>query len=304
MADDPDDGEDGGPVAGFLRSRSGGSADTVDTYGRRLARYAEWHGGPGIDRASYDGYIAKIKREGRRPNGIALDARVLLLYADFLKVDTEGWQRLKLRDVPTAWLRENEYEMLRRALADSPRDAEDRVFLADFLRGTGLRLREFLTLKWSDLDMVEGSVTVRSGKGGKTRVVPIPWEGPPALVRALESAQTAFWRRHPRKTLDEARLVSEFVWPTREPWRVHNMLYAAATRAKLGALGIHPHVFRHSFAVDLTLRGVPQAVIQRLLGHASPQTTSRYQQVMPIDIIQALQKAGTASSDHTTPHQT
>src|SRR5271157_479884 len=92
---------EGGPVASFLRSRSGGSVETVKTYASRLGRYVEWHGGEGIDRESYDSYIAKIKREGRRPNGIALDARVLLLYADHLEVSTKGWQRVKMHDVVT-----------------------------------------------------------------------------------------------------------------------------------------------------------------------------------------------------------
>jgi site-specific recombinase XerD len=282
-------------VAAFLRSRSGGSPDTVRTYAKRLARYTQWRGGPGIDRSSYDAYLARIKREGRRPNGIALDARVLLLYADFLKVDTDGWQRVRLRDVPTAWLRENEYEALRRALAGSRRDAEDRVFLLDFLRGTGLRLREFMQLRWRDIDLEVGTVTVRAGKGGRTRVVPIPWRGPPAAARALEAAQQAFWRRHPDRTLAEGRLVGDRVSPWEHQWRVRNFLTSAARRAGLQGLEVHPHILRHCYAVDMTLRGVPQAIVQRLLGHASPATTSRYQQVAPVDIVEALHRA--ASQD-------
>jgi integrase/recombinase XerD len=181
--------------------------------------------------------------------------------------------------------------MLRRALEESPHDGEDRVFLIDFLRGTGLRVREFLSLRWRDIDFEAETVTVRSGKGGKMRVVPLPWQGPPALVRAMDSAQAAFWRRHPEKTLAEARMVPDYVWPERERWRINNLLVAAAKRAGLQGVEIHPHVFRHSYAVDLTLRGVPQAVIQRLLGHASPATTGRYQKVAPIDILEALKKA-------------
>ena len=41
-------------IAAFLRSRSGGSAETVRTYGKRLARYVAASGGPGIDRDRYD----------------------------------------------------------------------------------------------------------------------------------------------------------------------------------------------------------------------------------------------------------
>jgi len=278
-------------VAAFLRSRSGGSADTVRTYGKRLARYVRAAGSSDVDRDRYDRYVTGMKRQGRRPNGIALDSRIVLLYAEFCGVDTKGWQRPQSRETPTAYLKEPEYEALRAALLASPRDGEDRAFLADFLRGTGLRLGEAMALRWRDVDLEAGTVTVRSGKGGKMRVVPIPWEGPPAMVRALEEAQRAFFRRHPEKTLGEARLVPDRVFPWENWYDVENLLKAAAKRARLTGLEVHPHVFRHTFAVDLTMRGVPQAVIQRLLGHANPATTSRYQQVAPVDIFDALRAA-------------
>lgn len=285
--------EGDGPIGSFLRSRSGGSPETVRTYASRLAQYTKWHGGPGIDRESYDSYMAMIRKKGRRPNGIALDSMILHLYADFLKVETEGWQRPRQKGVPVQWLRDNEYTALREALLASPdpKDGLDRAFLLDFLRGTGLRLGEFQALRWRDLDMEAGSVLVRSGKGGKMRVIPLPYDGPPAMSRALEAAQQAFWRVHPKETLSEARLVGDKVSVWDHGWRIQNFLREGARRAGLTTLGIHPHVLRHSFAVDLTIRGVPQAVIQRLLGHASPATTARYQQVSPVDIVTALRRA-------------
>lgn len=190
-----------------------------------------------------------------------------------------------------AWLRDNEFEALRRALADSEHDGSDRVFAVDFLRGTGVRLGEFLSLRWRDVDMETGLVTVRSGKGGKLRVVPVPWDGPPAGARAMEEATEAFWRRHPTKTLAEARTVSGFVSPWRFHWQIHNWLRAGAVRAGLGGVEVHPHIFRHGYAIDLVMRGVPAPVVQRLLGHSSLRTTSRYTQVNPTDVIEALRKA-------------
>ncbi|MBF6555554.1 MAG: tyrosine-type recombinase/integrase [Acidimicrobiales bacterium] len=280
-----------GPVPAFLRSRSGGSTATVDTYRRRLARYVEWNHGTEIDRNRYDSYVAKLKRDGRQPNGIALDAQVLLLFAEHMDISTKGWQRPRSREVAVAWLRDAELEALRRALADSECDGPDRVFAVDFLRGTGLRLGEFLALRWRDVDMEEGLVTVRSGKGGKLRVVAVPWDGPPAGVRAIEGATAAFWRRHPERTLAEARAVTGPVAPWRRQWEVHNWLRAGALRAGLGGVAVHPHLFRHGYTLDLVMRGVPLPVVQRLLGHSSLRTTSRYAQVTPVDIVEALRKA-------------
>jgi len=194
--------------------------------------------------------------------------------------------------VTVAWLRDNDFEALKKALADSPKDSAERVFMLELLRGTGLRLQEFLNLKWRDIDLERGILTVRGGKGGKSRVVPLPEDGPPAMARAIEAARDAFWRRYPEKTLAEGLAVQAFVWPTREQWRIHNLLREAARRAGLAGIETHPHILRHTFAVDLTLRGTPQAIIQRLMGHASPSTTSRYQQVQPTDILEALKSAG------------
>ena len=51
-----------------------------------------------------------------------------------------------------------------------------------------------------------------------------------------------------------------------------------------GARGIHPHVFRHSFAVHCLNQGVPINIVKELLGHASILTTMVYLRVVPADL--------------------
>jgi site-specific recombinase XerD len=263
----------------------------VRTYRKRLDRYVATMGGPEIDRDRYDAYLAAIQRQGRRPNGIALDANVLLLFARFVGLATDGWQQPRWREVPIEWLRDQEFEALRRAALDSPREGEDRAFALDLLRGTGVRLGEFLSLRWRDIDLEDGRVLVRSGKGGKPRAIPLPEDGPPEMRRAIDSAREAFWRRYPKKSLAEARGVRDFVWPDRLQWQFHNWLRAAAVRAGLPGM-VHPHTLRHSFATSLGLQGVPLPVVQRLLGHSSLGTTSRYTRATGVDIVDALRAAG------------
>jgi len=52
------------------------------------------------------------------------------------------------------------------------------------------------------------------------------------------------------------------------------------------------HAFRHSYGVTLALRGVPQAVIGQLMGHADPRTTSIYTTVASGALIAVLDDAG------------
>jgi len=54
---------------------------------------------------------------------------------------------------------------------------------------------------------------------------------------------------------------------------------------------VHPHGFRHTFAVNLARNGMPVPFIQRQLGHESLATTGIYlAEISTDDIGQAMQK--------------
>ncbi len=55
------------------------------------------------------------------------------------------------------------------------------------------------------------------------------------------------------------------------------------------AVRVHAHQFRHTVGTRLINAGVPQHVIQRLLGHASPRMTARYAQIHDHTIRDAFQ---------------
>jgi site-specific recombinase XerD len=283
--------EAGGRVEAFLRSRSAGSPATVDTYRRRLAGYVSWNGGPEVDRDRYDRYMDHVRRQGRRPNGLALESNVLRLFAEFCGVPTVGWQRARWREVPISWLKPTEVDAMRDALLASRHDGPDRAFVLDLLVGTGLRLGELAALRWRDVDLEQDLILVRSGKGSKSRTIPLPGDGPPVVRRALQSLIEAFWRHYPNRSLDETRLVKEGVCPFQR-WQVQNFLRSAAKRAGLSAMTIYPHLLRHTYATTLTMAGVPAPVVQRLLGHASLGTTSRYTRATGADAADALRRAG------------
>ena len=53
---------------------------------------------------------------------------------------------------------------------------------------------------------------------------------------------------------------------------------------------VHAHQFRHTVGTRLINAGVPQHVIQRLLGHASPRMTARYAQIHDHTVRDAFQR--------------
>jgi site-specific recombinase XerD len=145
------------------------------------------------------------------------------------------------------------------------RGLRDRALL-EVLYGAGLRVSEVAALDRDDVDLWEGLVTVRGGKGGKDRRVPL---GPPA-VDAI--------RRH----LDACPFPGRHLFPNRDGGRLTDRSIRRITdRAGLeaGEAGVHPHALRHSFATHMLEAGADLRAIQELLGHASLSTTQRYTHV-------------------------
>ncbi|MFG2000243.1 site-specific tyrosine recombinase XerD [Spirillospora sp. NPDC048911] len=152
--------------------------------------------------------------------------------------------------------------------AEAARGLRDRALL-ELLYGSGARISEAVGLDVDDLDLDEGFARV-SGKGGKTRVVPIGDYARRAveayLVRARPELARA-GRGGPALFLNArgGRLSRQGAWM---------VLRAAAERA--GLSDVSPHTLRHSFATHLLDGGADVRVVQELLGHASVTTTQVY----------------------------
>ena len=56
--------------------------------------------------------------------------------------------------------------------------------------------------------------------------------------------------------------------------------------------GAMAHALRHSYGADLAYRSVPLPVIQQLLGHVDPRTTSIYTAVHLSELTHTLREAG------------
>ncbi|UWU92521.1 tyrosine recombinase XerC [Bradyrhizobium sp. CB1015] len=145
--------------------------------------------------------------------------------------------------------------------------ARDAAVMA-LLYGSGLRISEALSLKRREVPRPgEGDVLVVTGKGNKTRMVPV-------LQNVLA-------------------LIQEYVAICPYPLPAEGPIFVGARGGPLspriiqlamerlrGALGLPdsatPHALRHSFATHLLSRGGDLRAIQELLGHSSLSTTQVY----------------------------
>jgi integrase/recombinase XerC len=197
--------------------------------------------------------VRSPKRKRALPRALSVDATFPLVEAPA----PPGLARPVPRPAPT-----NELSRLR-----------DRAIL-EFLYGAGLRVSECCALDAGDLERgAHGALlSVRHGKGGKERRVPIGAKAVEAYdayaaardaagVPAEDPAQPMF-RNH-----RGGRLTPRSV-------QAHLSAYAAAT----GTVAT-PHALRHSFATHLLDGGADLRAIQELLGHASLASTQIYTKV-------------------------
>jgi len=147
--------------------------------------------------------------------------------------------------------------------------ARDTAVLA-LLYGSGLRISEALSLKRRDAPVKGRDMLRVTGKGSKTRVVPVL----PIVREAVEF----YLERCPLKLGSDDPLFVGVRGKQLSPRLIQ--LRIARARAALGLPETAtPHALRHSFATHLLGAGADLRSIQELLGHASLSTTQGYTEV-------------------------
>ncbi len=169
--------------------------------------------------------------------------------------------------LPELLSREDVHRILTAALDGQPRALLMTTYAA------GLRVSEAVRLKVTDLDATRQTIRVDQGKGATDRYTVLP----PTLLAELR----AYWRRY---------RPSEWLFPRREGtspltvWQAQHAFYKAKRCAHIRKRG-GIHALRHAFSTHLLEAGVDLPTIQRLLGHRSLQTTSRYLHLVQVTRI-------------------
>lgn len=228
------------------------------------------------------------------------------LYVEVIQQDFSGLQdtvRAQRRVKIPVVLTEGEVKLLIGQL-QSPYQ-----LIGKLLYGTGMRLSECMRLRVKDLDFSNSYITVRHGKGGKDRRVPLPQSLADTLQKRItdlkdlhrqdRAAQLAGVQLPQALARKYSNAPTEFgwqwFWPMKKPSvdprtgivRRHHLdpkLMQRAIRSAAQLAGIHkgvtPHVLRHSFATHLLESGTDIRTVQELLGHAKVETTMIYTHVL------------------------
>ncbi|MEN8782802.1 MAG: site-specific tyrosine recombinase/integron integrase [Akkermansiaceae bacterium] len=144
--------------------------------------------------------------------------------------------------------------------------------LLELFYASGLRLSEICNARLEFLDIDDHFLRI-TGKGNKTRLVPVGKQALAALNRYLSSERPNLVTR---KT--SSYIFLSIRGGPLSPDRVRQIVKERAKQAGIDQ-NIYPHLLRHSFATHLLENGADLRVIQELLGHADIATTQIYTHV-------------------------
>jgi integrase len=143
---------------------------------------------------------------------------------------------------------------------------------------TGLRRSELCALEWRDLDLDrrEGSLLVRSGKGGKARRQPLP----AGLGRALRKL------RDPHQPEPTDPVFCGLAGRRLQETILADIIRRAAKRAGIEK-HVTAHTLRHTAATWLRQERGDTRLVAEYLGHADLSTVSRYAHVDRKELFEA-----------------
>ncbi len=177
---------------------------------------------------------------------------------------------------------------------DSP-DSKTKEGLRDktlltVLYDAGLRADELINMKLSNVVFLTQSIIKVTGKGNKTRSIPLLGNTAELLKKYIKefdienkqfsSLEYLFFNRSKSK-LTRAGL----------SYIIKKYVDIANKNGANITFNVHPHVFRHTKAVHLLESGVELIYIRDFLGHSSINTTEIYAKVCNTNKLKALEKA-------------
>lgn len=262
-------------------SIDGKSKKTVKAYLREIRILSDTLGKPFTEMGTYDlRYFLGMEKERGISNRTLENKRSYIASFFQWMVDDEIITRnpaasikpVKYPDEIRKPFSETEIDALRSAC-----DTTKKRLIVELLLSTGARVSELVNLRIDDINTLDLSVQIRSGKGGKDR--------------------TTYTTSVCRKYLQEYLLTRTDNLPwlllnnRHEQYRIDGIQHLLKTLGRIaGVDDVHPHRFRRTFATGLAKRGMEVQSIQRLLGHSDISTTMIYVNVDDTSVRSSYQK--------------
>jgi len=264
----------------------GVSSHTLRAYGKDLSELAEWatrrRREPGtLAYRDLRAFAQALSERGLAQSSVARKlAAVRSLHDHLVRVESAAQNPGELLPSPKRGSRlprvlgpDEIAALLDRIPASGPLEVRDRAMF-ELAYACGLRAEEIVNLDLDAPDFESEALRV-TGKGSKTRIVPMGEPAQRALERYLGTARPALAPHRAESSLFLSRR-GRRLSPSDVRRRLERWVREAAVAGR-----VSPHTLRHSFATHLLEGGADLRSIQELLGHASVSTTQVYTRVEP-----------------------
>ena len=152
----------------------------------------------------------------------------------------------------------------------------------------GLRVSEVCTLRLTDLNLKDSSLSIRRLKGSLHTIQPLYLHRGQPLLNEVTALRSWLHEREPDG--------SDFLFLSQKGGRLHRSQFfrifrTCAVAAGLSSTKLHPHVLKHSLATHLVASNVNLALVGHCLGHRAIGSTMKYVGVSDSQASQAAQAA-------------
>ncbi len=283
-------------VGRFLQDleRQETSPKTRDAYRLDLLHFAGWFArtmGEAFtpeavtptDVRDYRGYLMSVEK--RQPATVNRRLAALRRFFQWAKatglvkeLPTENVKGVASSPRAPHWLEKRDVDKLIRAVERHGNTRDLAIVLT--LRHTGIRVSELSSVMLGDVETSErkGSLTVRSGKGSKFRVLPLNVDARQAITAYLKV----------RPTVSTDRL---FVGQRGDGVSSRAVELLVTKYARLANLeDVTPHTLRHSFGKHALDAGADLVSVAALLGHQRLETTAIYTTPSQRDLERVVEK--------------
>jgi len=208
---------------------------------------------------------------------------------------------IKYYSKPISPLKESEIELLLRACRQTQKipkvmkaysskrttSKRDRAIILTLL-DTGMRVSELCGMRIKDYDSESGRLMI-TGKGSKTRFVYLG-------KVSSQSLWSYMLERYPSQKPPKDDPLFTDLYGIHPLTRQNVLQFIKRLGNHAGVINVHPHKFRHTFAIEFLRNGGNVFELQQLLGHSELDMVKRYVQIAQIDLETSARRASPADN--------
>ena len=246
-----------------------------------------------IDQNTIDKYLSLCYKKYAQNSMVVITANLRKFCKHFLKKEIDiKLAKSTAPDIDKTSLTKNEIKEIFKQSSENPLESA----IIKTLYYTGIRCSELINLNIEDIDLERLQITIKHGKGDKTRTINMTHD----CARTIQ--HLIFTRSKPKQGHENALFISSHKKRISTVY-IYNVVKRNAAKAGITA-NMYPHKFRITHITHMIEAGLSISEIQAQTGHSDIQTLVGYIQHTPSRIRKSYNKTfNDIEEPHHEPHK-